>query len=277
MLLCADVGNTHVTLGTFEGPRLVGQWRLATDPKKTADEYGTQIRQCVAHADGGASVRAVAVGSVVPALTPVFDELSRRYFGVEPLIVTPRTPLGLKLKVDHPAEVGADRILNALASWKLYGAPAVVIDFGTATTFDCLSGKGEYLGGAILIGPRLAARALSSGTAQLPEVEIRAPARVIGKNTLECIQVGLYQGYLGMVERVLRDTIEELGGKPKLLGTGGLASLYASELKLQVVPELTLQGLRLAHELAGLSPSVDNSPERGVNKSKSPRGKGTRR
>lgn len=258
MILCCDVGNTQVTLGAYEGPELLGQWRLASDARKTADEYGALISQCLAKAEGLPRARAVAVGSVVPALTPVFEELSRRYFGLEPLVVGPETRLGLKLKVDNPAEVGADRILNALAAWKLHGAPAVVLDFGTATTFDCVSSRGEYLGGAICIGPQLASRALSAGTAQLPEVELRKPARVVGRNTLECLQVGLYQGYLGMIRAVLKETLREMGGRPKLLATGGLARVYAPELGIRVVPDLTLQGLRLACELVGDKPGDDH-------------------
>jgi type III pantothenate kinase len=245
MLLTADIGNTNVTLGAFKGSKLIREWRLATDPRKTADEYGLQLKGLV---DG--EISSVALGSVVPALTPVFKELSQTYFGVEPLVVTAKTRLGLKYLVDNPTEVGADRVLNALAAWKLYGAPAIVVDFGTATTFDCLSKKAEYLGGAILIGPNLASRALAAGTAQLQQVEIRRTERVIGRNTIECLQAGLYHGYLGMIERVLRESVKEMGGKPVLLATGGLAGLYAADLKLKVVPELTLQGLRLAHELS---------------------------
>ena len=251
MILGIDVGNTNVTVGAFEGERLSGEWRLATDARKTADEYGAVLRQCLAHAGGFDAPEAVVVGSVVPALTPAFEELSRRYFGVEALVIDAATPLGLKYKVDSPAEVGADRILNALAALRLYGGPAIVLDFGTATTFDCVSKKGEYLGGAILIGPQLASRALSAGTAKLPEVEIRPTKRVIGRNTLECLQAGLYDGYLGMIERVLRKSLREMGGKPRVLATGGLAGIYAAELGIKVVPDLTLQGLRLAHALVG--------------------------
>jgi type III pantothenate kinase len=253
MILCADIGNTNITIGAFEGKRLEREWRLATDARKTADEYGVQLKALLDGADGLRirRVEALCLGSVVPALTPAFEELARRFFGVRAFVVTAKTDLGLRYKVDNPAEVGADRVLNALAAWKLHGGPVIVLDFGTATTFDCVSKRGEYLGGAILIGPQLASRALAAGTAQLPQVEIRRTERVIGRNTLECLQAGLYHGYLGMIERVLRLSIREMGGKPKLIATGGLAGLYAKELSIELAPDLTLQGLRLAYEAAG--------------------------
>jgi type III pantothenate kinase len=249
MLLALDVGNTNVTAGVFEGDRLVRLWRLATE-KKTADEYGAVLGGLLGRDAAGGAVDGVAIGSVVPALTGAFEEAARRHFRVEPLTVDHRTRTGVRLAVDHPAEVGADRILNALAALRLFGGPAVVLDFGTATTFDCVSKNGYYLGGAILVGARLASDALASGTAKLPQVEVRRPRRVIGRNTVECIQAGLFHGYLGMVERVLDLTVKEMGGRPRLLVTGGLGGLYAPHLsrKNVLVPDLTLQGLRLAFE-----------------------------
>lgn len=171
---------------------------------------------------------------------------------MEPYVVGPRSPLGLKLRVEEPDQVGADRLLNALAAWRLYGGPAVVLDFGTATTLDCLSARGEYLGGAILVGPELMARALSEHTARLPQVDLAKPRRYVAKNTVECIQVGLYHGYLGMLESILSATLREMRApKALVLATGGLAELYAPAVKRvrRVVPDLTLQGLRLAYEL----------------------------
>lgn len=251
LLLAADVGNTNVTLGAFEGERLVRQWRLASDPDRTADQYAADALSLLERALPGRRPEAFVYGSVVPRLDGAMEALSRRYLGLRPSKVTALSRLGLKVKVDRPAEVGADRILNALAAWRLHGAPAVVVDFGTATTFDCLSRRGEYLGGAILIGPRLAARALCEGTAKLPEVEIRPTRRVIGKNTVECIQAGLYFGYLGMVREVLARTMKEMGApRPRVLLTGGLAALFAKDLGrgARLAPDLTLQGLRLAYE-----------------------------
>lgn len=260
MLLAIDIGNTNVTLGAFEGDRLAGFWRLATDLRKTSDEYGTQILSCLNHGPRASrEIQAVVYGSVVPRLNPVFDAVARKYLKTRALGIGPATPLGLKLRVDFPGEVGADRVMNALAVWKLFGGPSIVLDFGTATTFDCVSRRGEYLGGAILIGPGMAAKALADQTAQLPEVEVRRPGRVIGKNTVECIQAGLFFGYLGMVEKVLNLTLKEMGGGGKRSGerpikvyaTGGLADLFAGHLRKvrKVVPDLTLQGLRLAYEL----------------------------
>lgn len=253
-VLAIDVGNTNLTVGAFQGEELQSLWRLGTDPKKTADEYGAALRSIVG-ANGSASSRigAVIYGSVVPALNPAIEGAARRYFGVEPIAVTPDSPLGLRLKVEQPGEVGADRLLNALAAVELVGAPCIVIDFGTATTFDCISARGEYLGGAILLGPKAAAAALARYTAKLPEVDVVKPKRVIGTSTVSCIQAGLYHGYLGMLERVLKGSIAEMGKRRiRVVATGGLASLFVDDLKVdRHMPDLTLQGLRLAYERLG--------------------------
>ncbi|MBI4387020.1 MAG: type III pantothenate kinase [Elusimicrobia bacterium] len=255
MLLVLDVGNTHVTVGAFLGERRVGLWRLATDTKKTSDEYGAALSALLGGHKRGERATAAVYGTVVPALSRVIESAVRDYFGLRALAVTPSSALGIRLRVEEPAQVGVDRILNALAMRRLYGVPAVVLDFGTATTFDCVSARGDYLGGAILPGPLLSARALGLHTAQLPVVDIRKPRRVIGKNTVECIQSGLYFGYLGMVERVLAGTLEEMrpglgGRKVRVFATGGLAPLFARDLPRveRVIGDLTLQGLRLAYE-----------------------------
>lgn len=253
MLLALDVGNTNITVGAFKGESLQRTWRLSTDLKKTTDEYGVALKSLWPAELG--PVEWAIYGSVVPDLDRTIETAVRQYLGVKPEVVSYLSPLGIRLKVDKPREVGVDRILNALAVYRLYGGPAVVIDFGTATTFDCVSIDGEYLGGAILPGPRLAAAALHEHTAQLPEVAVAKPKRVIGKNTVECIQAGLYYGYLGMLERVLHETIAEMGTgrrSPKFIATGGLAKLFAGDLaNIPQVPDLTLQGLRLAHEALG--------------------------
>lgn len=251
MLLALDVGNTNVTLGAFQGQRLLRTWRLATDAKKTADEYGVALKALWSPELG--RVDAAIYGSVVPELNRSIETAVKLYLGASPTGITYKSKLGIMLKVDKPAEVGVDRILNALAVYRLYGAPAVVIDFGTATTFDCVSPRGWYLGGAILPGPRLAARALKEHTAQLPEVAVSKPERVVGKNTVECIQAGVYYGYLGMIDRVLRETVREMNPKNpravKVYSTGGLAGLFIEDLGgIQQVADLTLQGLRLAYE-----------------------------
>jgi type III pantothenate kinase len=254
MLLAVDIGNSNVTLGAFDGKHLLNQWRLASDPEKTADEYGSAVQNLLARALPKRSVRAFVYGSVVPRLDAIFSALALRYFGLKAIAVTVESPLGIRLRVDRPSEVGIDRLLNSLAVSRLYGTPAVVLDFGTATTLDCVSASDEYLGGAILIGPGTAARALAEKTAKLPEVQIRPTRRVIGKNTVECIQAGLYDGYLGMMERILKKTIQEMrpyskGRKLRLIATGGWAELFARELGVPILaPDLTLQGLRLAYE-----------------------------
>jgi len=252
VLLALDVGNTNITLGAFQGERLLRTWRLATDAKKTADEIGVSLK-ALWPAELGQLDGAI-YGSVVPELDRAIETAVKLYLGAPATAVTYKSKLGIALKVDKPAEVGVDRILNALAVYRLHGAPAVVVDFGTATTFDCVSARGWYLGGAILPGPRLAARALKEHTAQLPEVAVAKPARVVGKNTVECIQAGVYYGYLGMIERVLKETLREMSPKNpksvKVIATGGLAGLFTTELgSIQQVPDLTLQGLRLAHEV----------------------------
>jgi len=251
MLLALDIGNTNVTVGAFVGSRLKRMWRLETHPHKSAEAYGALLMGFLGQS--APAVEGVAIGSVVPALTPVFQAASRRTFGHQALVVDHRLKLGIQFKVDRPAEVGADRIANALAAFKLYGAPAIVLDFGTATTFDCISGKGYYLGGAILVGPRLAAEALAEKTAKLPKVEFAQPRRAIGKNTVECIQAGLYFGYLGMVDRVLEETLKEMEPNPRILVTGGFGEVFGPLIgrKNVRVPDLTLQGLRLAYETQG--------------------------
>ncbi len=249
MLLALDVGNTNITAGAFQGPRLARQWRI-----ETAEALGSRRLGALLLRGAGrlaAKFKAVVYGSVVPALDRPLERALGAALGLRPLGITPRTPLGIKLLVDSPKQVGADRLLNALAAHRLVEGPAVVIDFGTATTFDCVSGRGDYLGGAILPGPKMAARALAMGTAKLPEVAIRKPRRAIGKNTVECIEAGVYFGYLGMIEKLLELTLREMPGRrPRILATGGLARLFYKDLgpAVRLAPDLTLQGLRLAHE-----------------------------
>lgn len=195
---------------------------------------------------------AVACASVVPAVNGKLERALRRRFNLHPQWITPRSPLGLSYAVKKPGQVGADRIANAVAAVALYGAPAVVVDFGTATTFDCISRANAYLGGAILPGPRLGAWALARRTAQLPEVSVAKPRRVVGRDTVECIQSGLYYGYLGMIEKVMNLTLREMGEpKARRIYTGGLARLFKDDLGGGAVwaPDLTLQGIRLAHEI----------------------------
>ncbi len=247
MLLAVDVGNTNLTVGTFAGGRLVRQWRLETDPRRSVSWYARALA-CPTK-KSGRPVTAV-FGSVVPALDTTVRAAIRQAFGVDAVQVSPRSSLGFKLKVREPLSVGADRVLNALALRTLYQTPAIAVDFGTATTFDCVDAKGDYVGGAILLGPNSAARALHEFTAKLPLVKVAKPRSVVGKDTVECIQAGLYHGYVGMIKEVLAKTKAELGGKATVVATGGLASLFLKELPgVKFSPDLTLLGLRFAADM----------------------------
>lgn len=248
MLLAVDVGNTNLTVGAFAGDRLVRQWRLETDPRRSAEWYARALKCPFRKVDGLPS--AVVYGSVVPPLDKTLEAAVKLAFGVTPTAVGPSSKLGLKLKVRKPNQVGADRVLNAVALKNLVGGPAIAIDFGTATTFDCVDAKGDYLGGAILLGPNSAARALHEFTAKLPLVKIRKPQRAIGKDTQECLEAGLYFGYLGMIREVMGRTMAEMGGRPAVVATGGLAPLFLPDLPgVRHEPDLTLHGLRYAHEI----------------------------
>jgi len=252
MLLACDIGNTNIVLGLFDGDRLNAVRRLPTDPGCSAAALARGVSRALPKSSRG-RIRACVIGSVVPRLTPVFARAARMVCPSRPVVVDHRSKLGVRLRVDTPSQVGPDRILNSLAAIRLFGGPAVVVDFGTATTFDCVSARGEYLGGAIIPGPQVSAKALALKAARLPEVAVARAARAIGKNTVDCIRAGLYFGYIGMVERVLKETFREMraGGrkKPRLVATGGLAGLFASSLPrgTKVEPHLTLHGLRFAY------------------------------
>ena len=244
--MALDAGNTNVTVAVFRGSRILRRRRFPTDPAAGAGVLARRLR--------GLRCGAAIIGSVVPALDAELEK-ALRSLGVRKVFkLSHRCRLGIRLRVAKPGQVGADRIANALAAFRLYGGPAVVMDLGTATTFDCVGGCGDYLGGAILPGPHLAARALAEHTAMLPLVDVRKPRRVIGRHTVECIQAGIYFGYLGMLEKVLKLTLAEMRGAGhgpgiRVLATGGLASLFAGNLTAgtTMVADLTLQGLRLAY------------------------------
>ena len=244
MLLAVDVGNTNLTVGLFAGDRLIRQWRVTTGLRRSSEWYARRLR-CAPPPE------AVIYGSVVPRLDAVIEAAVRKAFGLKAVVVTPRSRLGLKLKVKTPGQVGADRILNALALKARFGGPAIAIDFGTATTFDCVDAKGDYIGGAILLGPNSAARALHEFTAKLPLAAVRRPATVVGKDTVHCLEAGLYYGYVGMIKEVLARTRQEMGGRPVVVATGGLAPLFLADLPgVRHEPGLTLHGLRFAHEIS---------------------------
>ncbi len=265
MLLVIDVGNTNTVLGVFqrvdpvrpgedvtsEAPRyekLVANWRVGSHLNRTVDEYGVIFRNLFSMENlEVSSVHGIVISSVVPPLDSVLRQVCERYFKIKPLFIEPGIKTGMPVLYDNPAEVGADRIVNAVAAFEKYGGPCVIVDFGTATTFDCVSKKGEYMGGVICPGIGISADALFQRTARLPRVEVRKPARVIGSTTVGSLQSGLYYGYLGLVDGILERLVDEMGPETKVLATGGLGSLIgtASHFIKDVDEFLTLEGLRI--------------------------------
>jgi len=256
MLLCIDIGNTNIKLGLFEGQQLGANWRIATDRSKLADEYAMLLLNLfAAERIPITSVTGCAVSSVVPALTPIFGDLVKRYLKQTPLVVGPGVKTGLSIRTDHPAEVGPDLIVNAVAARQLYGAPVIIIGFGTATTFSAVSAQGDFVGVAIAPGVWTGAEALFRFAAKLPQVELTRPPRAIGKNTIHSMQSGLVFGYAGLVEGLIRRMGAELVTRPELsvrvVATGGMAELIAAETDVieAVEPNLMLVGLRMIHEM----------------------------
>jgi type III pantothenate kinase len=252
LLLAVDVGNTNIVLGVFDlskGPQapLIHSWRLATSRERTVDEYGLSsfalLRHCGLEPE---QIQHVVVSSVVPPMHPVLEAWVKAYFHAEPFWIEPGIKTGLKLLIDNPAELGADRIVNAVAGLERYGAPLIAVDFGTATTFDIVNAKREYLGGIILPGLKIAAEALFQRASRLPRVEIAEPERLVGRNTVEAMQSGLFYGYVGQVDGILERLLKEYPDCP-VVATGGLAKVIApaSRFIQNVEPDLTLEGLRI--------------------------------
>lgn len=251
MLLAVDIGNTTVAVGVFEGKELRRDWKVRTDREKTADEYGIVLLELL-RASGlePASITDMIISSVVPPLTPVFQALSRDMFGLKALVVGPGLRTGMPILYENPFEVGADRVVASVAAFEKHGGPSIVVDFGTATTFDVITEKGEYLGGAIAPGIRISAEALYLKTAKLPRIEIAKPRKAIGRTTVTSMQSGLYFGYIGLVANIITELKKELGQETKVISTGGFAALIVPEVKAIDChePDLVLEGLRIIYD-----------------------------
>lgn len=248
MLLCIDIGNTNITLGLYEENRLGPHWRLATDHGRMPDEFAMQLLGLFNYAKiTPNNIDGIALASVVPPLTGKWIEVCRNYLETDPLVVTAKTQTGVRILYDDPMAVGADRLVDAVAAYQLYGGPACIVDFGTATTFDALTADGEYLGGAITPGIGISMEALFRHAAKLPKVDIAQPPSAIGRNTVHAMQSGLLFGYVGLVEGMVARFRSELGDNMKVIGTGGLASVIAQETTVieHIAPWLTLDGLQM--------------------------------
>jgi len=259
-LLGIEAGNTQVVVGVHDGATWCARWRISTVRTRTSDEWAAILGGLLAGAGLTlAACRDVAISSVVPNITTELQLMTRTYAGAEPFVVGPGVRTGVRILTDNPREVGADRVVNALAARERYGAPAIVVDFGTSTNLDVVSADGDYIGGAIAPGLAISAAALQSYTAKLPEVELVRPARAIGRNTVECMQAGIVLGYAGLVERLVRETQKELGPS-KVIATGGLvgAVTQATDIIDYVDPDLTLEGLRLMYALNRGTERSDN-------------------
>ncbi|HXW90807.1 MAG TPA: type III pantothenate kinase [Terriglobales bacterium] len=276
MLLVLDVGNTNTVLGVFVeaaqakpaaasrppqpagGYELVANWRVATVSTQTVDEYGVLFRNLFAMDNLAVQgIRGIVISSVVPPLDSTLRQVCERYFHTQPLFVGPGVKTGMPVLYENPAEVGADRIVNAVAAFEKYGGPVICVDFGTATTFDCVTAKGEYQGGVICPGIGISADALFERTARLPRVDIRKPTKIIGTNTVGSLQSGLYYGYLGLVDGILASLLGEMGKATKVVATGGLASLIGKESKYieHIDDFLTLEGLCIIWERSTVAKS----------------------
>jgi type III pantothenate kinase len=251
MILVVDVGNTNIVLGIYDGKNLLHDWRLSTNRSATADEYGMMIYNLFRHAGITLEqVKGVIISSVVPPLMFVLEQLCVKYVKKAPLIVGPGIKTGLNIRYENPREVGADRIVNAVAAIELYGSPCIVVDFGTATTFDYIDEAGQYIGGAVAPGIGISTEALYQRAAKLPRIELVKPKSVVGRNTVSSMQAGIIFGFAGQVDGIVGRIREEFGGNPKVVATGGLADLISRESRtIETVNHLlTLQGLQIIYE-----------------------------
>ncbi|MDD7593698.1 MAG: type III pantothenate kinase [Peptoniphilaceae bacterium] len=255
LLLAIDVGNTNITFGVFDGEKIEHQWRIHTNRVKTSDEYGIELKQILMHFGYARNcIKDVIISSVVPDLVYQMTAMSVRYLKKKPMIVGSHTKTGINIKVDNPKELGSDRVVNAVGAYALYGGPVLIIDLGTAIKHDVVTAKGEYLGGTIAPGIGIAMDALFSRTSKLPKIELSKPEHVIGRNTIEAMRSGIVNGYLGLIDHLTLEVIQELTSRgmerPKVVATGGFSSLIISSSSFVDVVnrDLTLQGLRIVYE-----------------------------
>ncbi len=252
MILAIDVGNTHTVVGVYDDKKLLSYWRISTDLNKTEDEYGMLVKNLLSNSNLTLSdIKSVVISCVIPPVSWILKKMSIDYFKVSALIVGPGIKTGICIKTDNPKEVGADRIVNAIAAYKLYGGPVIIVDFGTATTFCAVDADGIYLGGAIAPGLEISVEALFEKTAKLPKIEIIKPKHSIGSNTITAMQSGIFFGYLGLINELIRRFKRELGEDSVVVATGGQAELIGNESRLidKVNPLLTLEGLHLIYEM----------------------------
>ena len=251
MLLAIDIGNTNIVFGVFQGKKLIQHWKIQTESEKTSDEYGVTLLNLFSlSGPEKKEIDSVIISSVVPPLTPIFEDLSHSLFNVRPAVVGPGLKTGMAILYENPLEVGADRVVAAVAAYEKHGGPCIVVDFGTATTFDAISSKGEYLGGAIAPGVQISAEALYRKTAKLPRIEIKKPKNAIGRTTVTSMQSGLYFGYVGLVSKIIEEIKNEVGEEMTVISTGGFGAQISHEIASIDAhePDLILEGLRVIHD-----------------------------